>query len=39
VSKLGTKYMCTCPGFTFRHTCKHIAEMNKWKKLGFSLVR
>ena len=29
VSKIGTKYMCTCPGFTFRHTCKHVAEMNK----------
>jgi hypothetical protein len=18
------KYSCTCPGFTFRHTCKHV---------------
>ena len=21
------KYSCTCPGFTFRHTCKHIKEV------------
>lgn len=21
------KYNCTCPGFTFRHTCKHINEV------------
>lgn len=29
VSKLGTKYMCTCPGFTFRHTCKHTTEIKE----------
>ena len=22
------KYSCTCPGFTFRHTCKHIKEVS-----------
>jgi hypothetical protein len=27
VSELGAKYICTCPGFTFRHTCKHIEVM------------
>jgi hypothetical protein len=27
VEKIGTKYTCTCPGFTFRHTCKHIKDM------------
>lgn len=21
------KYSCTCPGFTFRHTCKHITNI------------
>lgn len=21
---IGGKYNCTCPGFTFRHTCKHV---------------
>ena len=21
------KYSCTCPGFTFRHTCKHIQDV------------
>lgn len=29
VEKVGTKYTCTCPGFTFRHTCKHVTEYNK----------
>ena len=24
ITKIGSKYACTCPGFTFRHTCKHI---------------
>lgn len=27
IEKVGTKYTCTCPGFTFRHTCKHVQEM------------
>lgn len=27
VEKVGTKYTCTCPGFTFRHTCKHTKDM------------
>lgn len=26
VTQTGTKFHCTCPGFTFRHTCKHTAE-------------
>jgi len=29
LTKTGNKYTCTCPGFTFRHTCKHSQEMNK----------
>jgi hypothetical protein len=24
---IGGKYNCTCPGFTFRHTCKHVASV------------
>ena len=26
LTTIGTKYACTCPGFMFRHTCKHITE-------------
>lgn len=29
VSKIGNKYICTCPGFTFRHTCKHTTEIKE----------
>ena len=29
LEKVGNKYTCTCPGFTFRHTCKHIETMSK----------
>jgi hypothetical protein len=29
LTKIGAKYSCTCPGFAFRHTCKHVQEMNK----------
>ena len=27
LTQLGTRWSCTCPGFTFRHTCKHITEV------------
>ena len=27
ITKVGSKYSCTCPGFQFRHTCKHVQEM------------
>lgn len=27
IEKVGTKYTCTCPGFVFRHKCKHIEGM------------
>jgi hypothetical protein len=26
LSKMGNRYTCTCPGFTFRHTCRHIPK-------------
>lgn len=26
VSKVGNRYTCTCPGFMFRHKCKHVEE-------------
>jgi hypothetical protein len=29
LTKIGAKYSCTCPGFMFRHNCKHVQEMNK----------
>lgn len=27
LEKVGTKYSCTCPGFMFRHKCKHVDNM------------
>lgn len=27
LEKVGSKYTCTCPGFTFRHKCKHTEAM------------
>jgi hypothetical protein len=29
VTKVGAKYTCTCPGFTFRHTCKHVSDLKQ----------
>lgn len=27
IEKVGSKYTCTCPGFTFRNTCKHVKDI------------
>jgi hypothetical protein len=27
ITKIGHKYSCTCPGFQFRHVCKHVTEL------------
>jgi len=27
VSKIGNRITCTCPGFTFRHKCKHTEQV------------
>lgn len=27
VEKVGSKYTCTCPGFVFRHKCKHVENL------------
>ena len=27
ITKIGSKYSCTCPGFQFRHVCKHVTEL------------
>lgn len=27
LEKVGTKYTCTCPGFVFRHKCKHVDNL------------
>lgn len=29
VTKTGNKYSCTCPGFTFRRSCKHLKEIEE----------
>lgn len=34
VTKVGAKYMCTCPGFSFRHTCKHTTEIKEKNEKG-----
>lgn len=28
ITKVGNKYSCTCPGYAFRHKCKHVEELN-----------
>lgn len=27
ITKIGSKYTCTCPGFAFRHKCKHVDDL------------
>jgi hypothetical protein len=27
VSKIGNRITCTCPGFAFRHKCKHVEQV------------
>lgn len=27
IEKIGSKYTCTCPGFVFRHKCKHVESI------------
>lgn len=27
ITKMGNRYSCTCPGFMFRHKCKHVDEL------------
>jgi hypothetical protein len=27
ITKVGNRYSCTCPGFLFRHKCKHVDEL------------
>lgn len=27
ITKVAGRLNCTCPGFTFRHTCKHVTNM------------
>jgi hypothetical protein len=27
VTRMSNKYNCTCPGFSFRKTCKHVVEV------------
>lgn len=29
LTKSGSRWMCTCPGFQFRHKCRHIEEIQK----------
>lgn len=28
LTKSGNRWMCTCPGFQFRHKCRHVEEIN-----------
>lgn len=32
VTRNSSKWDCTCPGFTFRKTCKHVSELSSNKK-------
>lgn len=32
VTRNSSKWDCTCPGFTFRKTCKHISELSGIKQ-------
>ena len=29
ITKIGSRYSCSCPGFQFRNKCKHIEEINE----------
>lgn len=29
VTKVGNQYTCSCPGFMFRHRCKHVEEIKE----------
>lgn len=32
VTRTASKWDCTCPGFTFRKTCKHVSELSGIKR-------
>lgn len=29
LTKRNSRWLCTCPGFQFRHKCRHVEEMSK----------